>query len=536
MAKNFKKISIIIICIIFIISVNCENAIAIENTQESSEDPYKLLWKFEMDYGGCEIESIDMNGDGLDDVVDATRGPLVYVIDSFGELIWSYNTGEIVVEVLDVGDIDFDGKADVVLGAYTGVYAINNEGNLLWYYKTTIGPYSSPAIADVEIGDINGDGVNEIAVATYGTDLYPGYILIFYNNGSICWRYNLDDFATPVTQRLGTYNVAFADLDNDGTNEIVTSTIDHYIFAIESNGTLYWTYKMDGETIWRISAGDLNRDGADDVVAGSEWSTIYAIDGNGTLLWSNPMKPSCDALFTVDDLDRDGNNEVIIGSFDGYVYTINCMGEVIWKYYVGKEMETVVVGNMDADLELEIIAAPGSFNNFLIALESNGTFLWRYETEGWPYGLTMGDIDGDGNLEALASSFDHYVYAINHIPKIQANIYFKPNTLNLDSKGKWITCYIELSEGYDVRDIDANTILLEDSISPILDNKHGFVRSENSYIMDHDGDGVFERMVKFDRDEVEEILEPGLYNLRVTGKLTDGTLFEGYSDPIKAID
>ncbi|UCD44937.1 MAG: hypothetical protein JSV27_00025 [Candidatus Bathyarchaeota archaeon] len=25
-------------------------------------------------------------------------------------------------------------------------------------------------------------------------------------------------------------------------------------------------------------------------------------------------------------------------------------------------------------------------------------------------------------------------------------------TLNLGSKGKWITCYIELSEGYDVRD------------------------------------------------------------------------------------
>ncbi len=74
------------------------------------------------------------------------------------------------------------------------------------------------------------------------------------------------------------------------------------------------------------------------------------------------------------------------------------------------------------------------------------------------------------------------------------------------------------------------------SISPILDPKYGFVKSEDSYIMDHDGDGIPERMVKFDRNEVEDLLAPGTYNLKVTGELTDGTLFEGYSDEITVID
>ncbi len=38
-----------------------------------------------------------------------------------------------------------------------------------------------------------------------------------------------------------------------------------------------------------------------------------------------------------------------------------------------------------------------------------------------------------------------------------------PDTLNLDSKGKWITAYIEMSGGYDVRLIDKSTILLNDN-------------------------------------------------------------------------
>jgi len=43
-------------------------------------------------------------------------------------------------------------------------------------------------------------------------------------------------------------------------------------------------------------------------------------------------------------------------------------------------------------------------------------------------------------------------------------------------------------------------------------------------------------MVKFDRSEVEDMLSPGTYNLKVGGELMDETLFEGYSDEIRVID
>ena len=117
---------------------------------------------------------------------------------------------------------------------------------------------------------------------------------------------------------------------------------------------------------------------------------------------------------------------------------------------------------------------------------------------------------------------------------IEASIDIDPDTLNLKSKGKFITAYIEL-EGADVRDVDASSILLNGVVPPILNEKYGFVTSEDSYIVDHDNDGIMERMVKFDRAEVEKILTPSdEVILTITGSLLDGTEFEG-TDTIRVI-
>jgi hypothetical protein len=94
-----------------------------------------------------------------------------------------------------------------------------------------------------------------------------------------------------------------------------------------------------------------------------------------------------------------------------------------------------------------------------------------------------------------------------------------PDTLNLKSKGRWITCYIDLPTGYDVNYINISTIMLEDTIPVEWDDIQG-----NTL------------MVKFDRSEVEDMLSPGTYNLKVTGEFTDGTKFEGFSDEIRVID
>jgi hypothetical protein len=110
---------------------------------------------------------------------------------------------------------------------------------------------------------------------------------------------------------------------------------------------------------------------------------------------------------------------------------------------------------------------------------------------------------------------------IIELPPVPATISMNPNTLNLKSKGKWITCRIELPEGYDVNDIDVSTIML-----------NGVVPAQSRPI----GIGDTGLMVKFSRSAVQALLTPDEETeLTVTGALSDGRLFEG-TDTIRVIN
>ncbi|MEM2704758.1 MAG: hypothetical protein QXR45_16555 [Candidatus Bathyarchaeia archaeon] len=126
---------------------------------------------------------------------------------------------------------------------------------------------------------------------------------------------------------------------------------------------------------------------------------------------------------------------------------------------------------------------------------------------------------------------------VYYIPKIPATINIDPDTLNLRSKGKWITVYVEFPEDYNVSDIDVSSILLNGSIP---------AESKPVAIGDYDSDGIPDLMVKFKRAQVisyilanvnlTELYEERFMTitLTITGKLKDGTSFQG-SDIIRIV-
>jgi hypothetical protein len=96
-------------------------------------------------------------------------------------------------------------------------------------------------------------------------------------------------------------------------------------------------------------------------------------------------------------------------------------------------------------------------------------------------------------------------------PIIVAEAKITPHNINLTGKGKWITCYIRLPEGYDVADIQPDSIRLEDTIRPL-------------WMWFDEAKQV--AMVKFKRCEVQQVLEPDDVELTVCGELGNDTLFE----------
>jgi len=118
---------------------------------------------------------------------------------------------------------------------------------------------------------------------------------------------------------------------------------------------------------------------------------------------------------------------------------------------------------------------------------------------------------------------------------IEAKVKIVPNVLNLKSWGKWITCYIELPTGYSVKDIDGATVTLED-VNAYVGKEHWARAQSNIFnTRDWDWDRVRERMVRFDREAVEDVLSTGEITVTVKGKLPNNTIFVG-TDTIKVID
>ena len=109
-------------------------------------------------------------------------------------------------------------------------------------------------------------------------------------------------------------------------------------------------------------------------------------------------------------------------------------------------------------------------------------------------------------------------------PAIVANLDFKPDTVKLKSKGRWIATYIELPEDYSVSDIDISTVELNGEIPAEL---------HPTEIGDYDNDGVPDLMVKFSRQDLIAILSAGEAILTITGEV-NGTSFEG-TDTIRVM-
>jgi hypothetical protein len=115
------------------------------------------------------------------------------------------------------------------------------------------------------------------------------------------------------------------------------------------------------------------------------------------------------------------------------------------------------------------------------------------------------------------------------IPVIEAKICICPHTLNLKSRGRWITCFIKLPRGYNVEEIDISTILLNDTIPAELKPTAIInLRCFDKKLL----------MVKFNRTAVIEYIKSSMrvnrnhrkcvrVTLTVSGKLSSGQAFEG---------
>jgi hypothetical protein len=207
------------------------------------------------------------------------------------------------------------------------------------------------------------------------------------------------------------------------------------------------------------------------------------------------------------------------------------------------------IGTIEFDVCLAALREGASFEHFEASFLVDGVALWSQNAAGvyldqqvsipamtGYHCVEMRNVALDAGTFSLAYSIQWDNMRLIERPKVvPAAIALDPNTLHLHSPGKWLACYIELPAAYDVNNIAEATVTLQDIPAYLGKEGWGKLACNKSTIRDHDGDGIPERIFRFDLDAVRAIVQPPEATLLVKGRLADETPFEG-SATIKVVD
>lgn len=275
----------------------------------------------------------DYNGDGLNDVLAATGddyegiGPKrVYCLDALdGVSIWETFLGGPVFGVIGVEDFTGDGQPDVVAGASddpetTGrIVGIDGSNGIVEFDRATAG---TSVWALMQLDDVNGDGVKDIAAGDFGGNYYfidPTNNSIIYQgaiNGSLILRFEKLD-----------------DVNDDGYSDILVAHSKANGIVINGyDGSNIWLHSLFDKS-WNVAPiDDITGDDINDVLIGTLYGNNYCYYLDGTdgseihkLDYENPV----DALNSIPDIVGDGTMEMVVGGRYGNV-TCYSGGVDIW--------------------------------------------------------------------------------------------------------------------------------------------------------------------------------------------------------------
>lgn len=266
----------------------------------------------------------DINNDGKDEVVLSNEGKNieVFVQDGLGGLVSQavYTTDQ--AGIIGIADLNNDGRLDVASVGYQNSLAVflQNTGGTLdapVFYAVSAGAGWN----DLKLGDVNNDGLTDI-VAMSGQGFGPNVSVLIQKSDSTLEQAVYYDLGG--NELAGA--VAVGDLNNDGLNDIAlaygwASDITGLgLFYQNSSGTLNSaiTFSAFGDTCLQIA--DINRDGRQDLLALKHDLAVYLQAAGGTMMTAELYDLADSSYnhqaFAVGDINSDGLEDIVIADYN----------------------------------------------------------------------------------------------------------------------------------------------------------------------------------------------------------------------------
>ena len=393
------------------------------------------LWERAMTGTGIYPPSVaDIDNDGDMEVIQVTGGNgrkgRVYAMDHMGNNLSgfpkNYDDNWIITSVA-LADIDVDGQMEIIFCERNppngSIHILNNKGEI-WTDNWPIRIPGTPAVTP-SIGDIDNDGKNDIVVAST-TVLYA-----FDMEGQLKDGWPVDN---PDT-KFSFQSPVLVDLDGDEFLEIVGAAhgITPQFYALNHDGTDYgpWPYFVPERTWSFTTPTVVKENGAYQVLMSRPTpltsiglDKIYKWDAEGNLATDFPHEDELgtNGVLTVANIDEDEGMEIIFSTNtftedrDGFIHAINLEGggtvegfPILVRGYT--LMNGAAIGDIDGDGQLDLTALgyTPNFDNSPDSVFVNSFNLGTpYSPEKILWNTYKGSNSRDGNLDkSLVSSINN---------------------------------------------------------------------------------------------------------------------------------
>ena len=404
---------------------------------------------------------------------------LLVTASSADDLGWPRQTTDFILSsptAANLHENNADPQQEIIVTSLDDqLYIWNHDGT---DFETTSGTFPQPlgfvdgTISSVSVGDVNGDGIDDLVVGGDDNFSKNPKLLIF-------------DLVTFTTTTIALSNttaslkasVALIDCktyDNSSPHpalEMLVRDGDGRVYIYAWNGSGYTSLQTwDTATTASqkdsygsmpitpsVSAVKINTSNTLIVTPSTDGKIYYwRVSSTTSANWTVEASDTHDAgdrflsSAALADIDDDGNWEILAGSNGNKVYAFEILNDSLSEQWsastgVGNVVSSPAVADIDVDGDLDVVV--GCDDGKVYCFELNGT-----AKTGWPQATggdvfaspILAEIDGISGLEVIATSFDKGIYVwksngslVGNWPrKLDSAIYASPLVTDLNGDGR----------------------------------------------------------------------------------------------------